>query len=67
MISRAFTKEVVRKGRISVSHSQCVMIAITMAAVEARKTSHQIPLYFFVCSISFDWGLISDAKIRRGS
>lgn len=47
MISIAFTKEVVWKGRISVSHSQCAEIAQRSAAVEAKKTIHQMPLYFF--------------------
>jgi hypothetical protein len=45
MMSIAFTNEVATKGRISVSHSQWVMIAKISAAVEARKTSHHIPLY----------------------
>src|SRR5687767_14686874 len=49
--SIAFTKAVVWKGRISVSHSQCVTIAITSAAVDAKKISHQSPLFFLVCSI----------------
>lgn len=51
MISIAFTKAVVWKGRIRVNHSQCVTIAKMSAAVDAKKTNHQIPLYFFVCSI----------------
>lgn len=50
-MSRAFTKEVAWKGRISVNHSQWVAMANNNAAVDARNTSHQIPLYFFVCSI----------------
>ena len=51
MISIAFTKAVVWNGRIRVNHSQCVTIARMSAAVDAKKTTHQIPLYFFVCSI----------------
>ena len=51
IISRAFTNEVATKGRISVSHSQWVKMANNNAAVDARKTSNQIPLYFFFCSI----------------
>lgn len=51
IMSIAFTKEVVEKGRISVNHSQCVQIANINAAVEARHTNHQKPVYFFVCSI----------------
>jgi|GEM_PF-4655221 len=51
MISIAFTKAVVWKGRIRVSHSQWVKMARINAAVEARQTNHQNPLYFFVCSI----------------
>ncbi len=56
IISIAFTNEVATKGRISVSHSQCVMIAKINAAVEARNTSHHIPLYFLVCSIIKSFG-----------
>ena len=51
MISIALTKAVVWKGKIRVSHSQWAKIAKRSAAVEPRKTSHQRPLYFFVCSI----------------
>lgn len=51
MMSMAFTNAVVWKGRISVNHSQCVAIAQIRAAVDAKKTNHQIPLFFLVCSI----------------
>ena len=37
MISIAFTNEVVRKGRMSVSHGQCVIIAMISAAKDAKK------------------------------
>jgi hypothetical protein len=49
--SMAFTKAVVWKGRIRVSHSQWVAIAKINAALDARNTNHQRPLYFFACSI----------------
>lgn len=51
MMSIAFTNAVVWKGRINVNHSQCRQIAAINAAVAAKKTSHQIPLFFLVCSI----------------
>lgn len=37
--SIAFTKEVVTNGRIRVSHSQCVITAITRAAVETKNNN----------------------------
>ena len=53
MMSIAFTKAVVWKGRIKVSHSQCEKIAHPNAAVEAKNTSHQMPFCLFVFSIIF--------------
>jgi len=61
IISIAFTKAVVTNGKINVSHSQCVTIAIINAAVDAKKTNHHTALYFLVCSIV----KIICAKIRR--
>lgn len=52
IMSMALTKAVVWKGRIKVSHSQCVKIARPSAAVEAKKTNHQIPRAFLDCSMS---------------
>ena len=49
MMSIALTKDVVRKGRIKVSHSQCKKMAKPSAAVEAKKTNHQIPF----CLVEF--------------
>gem|GEM_PF-4677540 len=51
IISRAFTKEVVTNGRVSVSHSLWVQIMNTSRAVEPKKANNQSPLYFFPCSI----------------
>ena len=46
MMSIALTKEVVTKGKIKVSHSQWEKMANPNAAVEAKKTNHQIPFCF---------------------
>lgn len=54
MMSIAFTKEVVWKGKMRVSHSQCAEIAQRSAAVDATNTIHQMPLYFF-CSMSMKY------------
>ena len=54
MMSIALTKEVVWKGKMSVSHSQWAEIAHKRAAVEAKNTIHQMPLYFF-CSMSMKY------------
>jgi hypothetical protein len=51
MMSIAFTKAVVWKGRMRVSQGQCEQIARARAAVDARKINHHTPLYFFVCSM----------------
>jgi hypothetical protein len=51
MISIAFTNAVVWKGKIRVSHSQCEATAQINAAVDAKNTNHQMPLFFLVCSI----------------
>jgi hypothetical protein len=53
MMSIALTSAVVWNGKINVSHSQCEKIAHPKAAVEAKKTSHQIPLYLLVFSMVF--------------
>jgi len=54
MRSIAFTNAVVWKGRIRVSQGQWLMMAMINAAVEARKTSHQMALKLFFCSMGFD-------------
>ena len=64
IMSKAFTKEVVIKGRIRVSHSQWVKMANKRAAVEARKTRNQRPRYFLVCSIAENF---CKNKVRRGN
>lgn len=47
MMSIAFTKNVVKNGRINVNHGQCVMIAKIKAAAEMKNKIH-INLLFFV-------------------
>ena len=39
MISNAFTKDVQKKGRISVNQGQCVIIAVASATEDARNNS----------------------------
>jgi hypothetical protein len=52
MISKAFTKEVQKKGRIRVKYSNLASMAQTNAAVEARKTIHHTAVFFLVFSMS---------------
>jgi len=57
MISKAFTKEVQNKGRIRVKYSNLASMAQTNAADDARKTIHQIAVFFFlVFSMSKNFG-----------
>jgi hypothetical protein len=56
MMSIALTKAVVWKGRMSVNHSQWVKMANANAAVEAKKTNHQIPRAFLDCSMNDCFG-----------
>ena len=51
IISIAITKNVVTNGRINVSQGQCVMMAITNAAVEIKNNSQYKPLDLFLTSI----------------
>jgi len=46
MMSIAFTKKVVTKGRIKVSQGQCVKHANTNHAVNTRNKIHIKPLFF---------------------
>jgi len=50
--SSAFTKEVVKNGRIRVTHSQWVYIAKPRPAAVIKKRSHQIALDFFSFSMN---------------
>lgn len=47
MMFIAFTRKVVRKGKISVSQGQCVAIANTSAAADTKNRIH-ISTRFFV-------------------
>jgi len=46
MISIAFTKNVVTKGKINVSQGQCEKHAKTNAKAETRNNIHIKPLFF---------------------
>jgi hypothetical protein len=50
-MSNASTKKVVTKGRISVSHGQCVAIAKISAAVEIKNNNQYRPFLFLLASI----------------
>ena len=62
-MSIAFTKEVVKKGRMRVSQGQCVIIAIISAAVDAKKISQYKARCFLDCSIRLVF--FTCAKIRK--
>lgn len=51
MISIALTKLVQTNGMIMVRYSQCKKIAASKAAVDTKKPSHQIPVFFFCVSM----------------
>jgi hypothetical protein len=51
MISIANTKKVVTNGRSKVNHGQCVIIAITSAAVEMKNSNQYKPFFLLRTSI----------------
>ena len=52
MISIALTKKVPINGRIIVKYSKCAAIAQRKHAVEIKKRSQNIPVFFFFCSMN---------------
>lgn len=54
-MSIALTSEVVWKGKINVSHSQWAPMAHNNAAVDAKKTAHQMARFFLDASITINF------------
>jgi hypothetical protein len=52
MMSSAFTKKVLTKGKIRVRYSKCAEIAQTNAAEEIKKKIQNMPVFFLFCSMN---------------
>lgn len=56
IISNANTKKVVIKGRIKVSHGQCVNMAKQRAMVDTKNNNQYKPLFLFLSSMRMNFG-----------